>query len=122
MVKGPDTFQTFVMDQLAGLRGATARAMFGGHGLMLGGVLFGMTWRGGMFLRVDESTVAEFVALGSKPFSPSKKMVMKSYYEVPAEVLEDAEKLVAWSRRSAEAARAAKKAKSSSPVAKKKSR
>ncbi len=99
------------MDQLAGLRGVEARAMFGGYGLMSGGVLMGMTWRGAMYLRVDDASVGDFIALGAKPFSPSKGRVMKSYYEVPVAVIEDADRLVEWARRAAGAARTAKTAK-----------
>lgn len=106
-----DSFHSFVLDQLSGLRGVEVRAMFGGYGLMSGGALIGMTWRGVMYLRVDPDSVGEFKALGAKPFSPSKGRVMKAYYEVPASVIEDAERLVEWARRAAGAARAAKAAK-----------
>lgn len=106
-----ESFHVFVMDQLAGLRGVEARAMFGGYGLMSGGVLIGMTWHGAMYLRVDAASLGDFVALGAGPFSPAKGRVMKAYYEVPVSVIEDADRLVEWARRAAGAARAAKAAK-----------
>lgn len=104
-----ESFHVFVMDQLAGFRGVEARAMFGGYGLMSGSALFGITWRGVMYLRVDAASVDDFTALGAKPFSPAKGRVMKSYYEVPASVIEDADRLVEWARRAAKAAKAAPK-------------
>jgi DNA transformation protein len=36
-----------------------------------------------------------------KPFRPNAKQILKSFYEVPIDVLEDAEQLVAWGQESA---------------------
>lgn len=41
-----DSFATFVLDQLAGLGGVSARRMFGAHGLYLDAVFFGMARAG----------------------------------------------------------------------------
>lgn len=35
------------------------------------------------------------------PFAPSETQVLKNYFEVPGEVLEDAEELTAWAREAA---------------------
>jgi TfoX/Sxy family transcriptional regulator of competence genes len=47
-----------------------------------------------------------------QPFRPyaDRPEISMTYYEVPAEVLEDAAQLVSWSRRSVAAARAATRA------------
>lgn len=37
-----ESFAAFVLDQLAGLEGVSARRMFGGHGLYRGGDFFGI--------------------------------------------------------------------------------
>ena len=37
MQKKDDSFKDFILDQLYGLEGVTARALFGGHGLYRGG-------------------------------------------------------------------------------------
>jgi len=35
------------------------------------------------------------------PFAPSEKLVLKSYYEVPEEIVEDQEQLASWAREAA---------------------
>ena len=40
------TFSDYVLEQLAGLRGASSRPMFSGFGLYRGGVMFGLIARG----------------------------------------------------------------------------
>ena len=37
-----------------------------------------------------------YVAAGSEPFRPTSKQTMQSYYQVPADILEDDEQLNAW--------------------------
>jgi DNA transformation protein len=40
-----------------------------------------------------------------KPFKPSAKQTLKNYYEVPAEVVEDADELMLWSEEAVRAGR-----------------
>ncbi|MEK7469382.1 MAG: TfoX/Sxy family protein [Planctomycetota bacterium] len=108
MPKAGESFKIFVLDQLAGFRGVEARPMFGGWGLYAGGVFFGMVWKGGAFLRVDEESVAEFRARGAKPFDPLKGRPMKNYFAVPVDVLEDADQFTVWSRRALAASKVAR--------------
>jgi DNA transformation protein len=97
------SFKRFVEDQLAGLRGVACRAMFGGYGLYHRGVFFGIIFKDQLYFRTDANTRATYETQGMKPFRPSAKQTLVTYYEVPAEVLENAEMLAAWA---AEAARA----------------
>ncbi len=93
-----DGFATFVVDQLEDLGPVTARAMFGGHGLYLGDTFFGIVFKDRLFLKVDEATQPRYEAHGMGPFQPNERQTMRSYYEVPAEVIEDPDELVAWAR------------------------
>jgi DNA transformation protein len=34
-----------------------------------------------------------------KPFRPNRKQTLKTYYEVPVEIVEDAEQLIEWAQR-----------------------
>jgi DNA transformation protein len=63
-----------------------------------------------LYLRVDDSNREDFTARGMAPFRPyaDRPEVSMTYYEVPAEVLEDGAALVSWGQRSlAGAARSA---------------
>lgn len=99
-----DSFPAYVLDQLSGLDGLGCRAMFGGHGLYLGPTFFGILSDGRAYLKTDERTAARYVARGMQPFRPSDKQVLKTYYEVPPDVLEDREAFRAWAIEAAEAA------------------
>lgn len=91
-----DGLTEFVLDQLAEVRGVTCRAMFGGYGLYQNATFFGIIHRGRLYFKTDERTRTAYVARGMKPFRPNSKQTLKSYYEVPVEVIEDAEQLVTW--------------------------
>ena len=94
-------FQEFVADQLSGLRGATFRSMFGGYGIYQGTTFFGIVFKGRLYFKTSERTRRRYVSAGMGPFRPSAKQTLKNYYEVPAEVIEDADKLLAWAEQAA---------------------
>lgn len=93
------SYRDFILDQLAKLPGVTARPMFGGYGLYKGSLIFGILDDNRTYFRVGATTRAEFEARGMGPFSPSPKQVMRSYYEVPEEVLENPDELASWARK-----------------------
>jgi DNA transformation protein len=95
---GGDSFATFVIDQLRGLGPVQARRMFGGQGLYWRDQIFGLIDDGRLYFRVSEATIARYEAMGSKPFEPWPGHVMKGYYEVPGDMLEDPDEAAAWAR------------------------
>ena len=95
-------FKDFVLDQLADLRGITARAMFGGYGLYHGARFFGIIHKGRLYFKVTTATAPRYKKHGMRPFRPNDKQALKSFYEVPLNVLEDTERLIAWAVESAE--------------------
>jgi DNA transformation protein len=97
--KKRDSFLDFVEEQLG--PGNSFRAMFGGHGIYRGDVFFGILSKGRLYFRTGPITRADYVAKGSAPFRPNARQTLKSYYEVPADVLEDAETLRAWAAKAA---------------------
>lgn len=99
-----DGFKDFVLDQLANLRGLTCRAMFGGYGLRYRDQFFGIIHKGRLYFKVSPTTVAEYLAHGMKPFRVTTKMTLKTYYEVPTDVIEDSDTLVAWAERAGRSA------------------
>ncbi len=102
----------YVLEQLAGLRGALSRRMFGGAGLYCDELFFGLMTGDTLYFRVNDLNRADYEALGMRRFQPyaDKPHLSFNYYEVPAHVLEDADELVAWARRSLDVAQAAQAA------------
>ena len=102
-----DSFVAYVVEQLSGAECLRlgCRAMFGAHGLYAGDTFFGIVCKGQLYLKTDDATAAEYRRRGSKPFQPNARQTIKSYYEVPADVLEDREVLAAWAARAIVVAR-----------------
>jgi DNA transformation protein len=96
-----DSFRDFVLDQLRILEGLRCRPMFGGYGFYLGTDFFGILHDGRLYFKTDESTRKEYRDRGMGPFAPGGNQVLKSYYEVPGEIVEDDEELVSWAREAA---------------------
>ena len=101
-------WQEFLLEQLASLGRVRARRMFGGVGLWLDETFFGLIAgaAGTVYFKVDEGNRAAYEAAGAAPFRPfADKAYAMSYWQVPAEVLDDADELVAWARAAVAAAR-----------------
>ncbi len=94
-----DSFVAYVLDQLQRLGPVRARAMFGGYGLYNGGVFFGIIDEGRLYFKTDDQSRQEYRRRGMGPFQPNPQQTLKTYYEVPVEVLEDDEELTAWALR-----------------------
>jgi DNA transformation protein len=92
----------YVLDQLATLDNVSSRRMFGGAGLYCDELFFGLISDDTLYLRVDDSNRADYSARGAAPFRPyaDRPELSMSYFEAPADVLEDTRQLVEWARRS----------------------
>lgn len=73
--------------------------MFGGVGLYADGIFFGIVYRGGLFFKTNTDTRKAYIERGMEAFRPNEKQTLKHYYEVPAEILEDAAALLRWAQR-----------------------
>jgi DNA transformation protein len=99
------SFRAFVLDQLDGLGDIAPRAMFGGVGLYRQGVFFGIIAGDVLYFKVDAVSRRDFERSGSRPFKPyADRSGSKTYYAVPAEVLESPPELAAWARKAIRAA------------------
>jgi DNA transformation protein len=101
MGKPGDEFTRFVLDQLARVPALSSAPFFGGIGLRSGERFFGMIMDGTLYFSTGLATRAEYEKRGSRCFSYAKqgKMQETKLFEVPAEVLDDADELVDWARR-----------------------
>ena len=97
-----DQYLEYVIEQLAGVAALRSRRMFGGIGFYSADRFFGLIAGDVLYLKVDDSNRADFLGRGCRPFQPfrDKPEYSMSYYDVPADVLEDAEELAAWARKS----------------------
>jgi DNA transformation protein and related proteins len=96
VTSGDESFKDFVLDQLREVDGVEARRMFGGSGLYRDETFFGIIFKGRLYFKTDETTVAAYRKQKMKPFRPNPKQTLKSYYEVPVEIIEDDHRLAAW--------------------------
>lgn len=91
-----DLFQDFVLDQLYELGQVNCRSMFGGKGLYWKGTFFGMIYKGRLYFKTHSSTRSDYLDRGMRPFQPNAKQILKTYYEVPPDILEDPDQLKVW--------------------------
>jgi DNA transformation protein len=105
MNKQDESFKDFVLDQLRDLDEVEARRMFGGYGLYRDETFFGIIHKGKLFFKIDEATVGEYRRRKMKPFRPNARQTLKSYYQVPQDVVEDMDILCKWAVQAVECQR-----------------
>ena len=96
-----------VAESLRGMGPVEIKRFFGGASLCLAGVQFAFVMKGTLYLRADEGTRKEFEDLGSRPFSYATRagrVTVASYYETPADVMDDATALRTWAAQAHRAA------------------
>ncbi len=105
-----DEFVDYVIDQISTWAVVSVRKMFGGAGLYCDRTMFGLIDDDVAYLKVDDSNREDFLQAGSSPFQPfPDKNTIMSYYEIPADVLEDRDQLAIWAQRSLTIAQKKKK-------------
>lgn len=113
MAKPSNAFKEFVLDQLARVPALSSAPFFGGIGLRSGADFFGMIMDGTLYFSTSPETREDYQKLGSRCFSYTKKdgkVQDTKLFEVPAEVLDDAETLHAWAIRAVAASGQKRKA------------
>ncbi len=112
-------FKAFVLDQLCDIPELSSGPFFGGTGLRSGAVFFGMIMDGTLFFTTDDRSRPTYEKLGAKCFAYEKQGRMQStrLFEVPAEVLDDQERLAAFATEAIAVAKA-KRSSKTSPSAK----
>ena len=93
-----------ILERLSGLGEVSVRPMFGGHGLYWRGTIFGIAHAGKVYFKVDDRSKGDYLARGLGPFRPNQRQTLKSYYEVPPDVMADPEALLSWAREAIRAA------------------
>ena len=84
-------------EKLGSIDGVSTKKMFGGHGVFHKGKMFGIiNSKGQSFLKIDESSKADFEKRGSHQHS---KM---PYFSIPEEIMNNQEMLIVWAKKSIE--------------------
>ena len=92
----------------------TVKLMFGGAGIYLDGVMFGLIANETVHLKVDDENEAAFVAAGSGPFvfmMKDGRQAPLRYWRIPDTAADDPEEAVRWGRLGLDAALRAKRPK-----------
>lgn len=112
MSASPD-FIEFTQDLFAPLGGISVRRMFGGAGIYCRGIMFALINDDIIYLKADGESQKAFESKGCRPFiydGGKGKPVALGYWQMPAELVDDAEQAVEWGKTALEVARAAKAA------------
>ena len=118
MAVRPD-YLAYILEQLEALPAVRPNRMFGGVGLYSDGLFFGLIDDDTLFFKTGASNVEEYRARNMPKFMPfpDRPEAVLGYHQVPADVIEDAETLVAWARNAVAVALEAQSRKASKPRA-----
>ena len=89
----------------------TGKSMFGGVGIYAQGLFFALIAEDRLYFKVDDVTRPGFERRGMEPFRPFGEDSAMGYYEVPADVVEDAIQLAPWIHKAIAVAAEAKRSK-----------
>ena len=94
-------FVTYVVDLMQSIGPVRAKGMFGGHGIFLEGLMFGLIADSVLYLKVDKETEMDFKTRELEAFTYNKKgkEFKMSYYQAPEEALEDHEEMNSWANK-----------------------
>jgi DNA transformation protein len=113
-------FASYIVDLMQSIGPVNAKAMFGGYGIFLEGLMFGLIAENVLYLKADEETENEFKARGLDNFTYNKKgkEFKMSYYQAPAEAMENREEMNLWAAKAYSAAlrAATEKSKKKTPI------
>ena len=95
-----------IVDLLQLIGPVESKSMFGGFGMFLEGLMFGLVAGNELYLKVDTRNPQDYEDLGLQAFSFEKngRQFKMSYYQAPEEAMEDAELLSDWASNAYDAA------------------
>jgi DNA transformation protein len=96
-------YMEFIVEQLERLGPIQQRRMFGGTGLYLDGMMFGVVFGETLYFKVDDRNRADYEKEDMSPFTyemTNGKTGALHYYEVPERLMDDGDELSEWARKS----------------------
>lgn len=107
-----DDLKALLEEHLAPLGPVVIKRMFGGGGVFLDGLMFGLVVEDVLYLKSDQGNRAAFVAEGLEPFTYAKTSgatTVMSYWRTPERLLDEPDELRDWARQAYAAARRSRK-------------
>jgi DNA transformation protein len=94
-------FVSYVVELMQSIGPVRAKGMFGGHGIFLDELMFGLVVDSILYLKADKETEKEFKESGLEAFTYNKKgkEYKMSYFQAPEESLEDSEVMRLWANK-----------------------
>jgi DNA transformation protein len=91
-------FVSYIVELMQSMGPVYSKSMFGGHGVFLDGLMFGLVADNVLYLKTDKLTEEDFISKDLEPFTYAKKdkIFKMNYYQAPEETLEDAEQMNHW--------------------------
>ncbi len=105
-------FASYVVELMQAMGPVRAKKMFGGYGVFLEELMFGLIADSVLYLKADKQTINEFTERSLHAFTYIRKgkEFKMSYFQAPEDALEDSEEMNIWANKAyAVALRAASK-------------
>jgi len=105
-MKKDSEFADYVVEITQSIGPVYAKRMFGGHGIFLDGLMFGLIADKTLYLKADKESEPEFTDLDLEAFSYNKngKQMKMSYFQAPEEALENMDLMNVWANKAYSAA------------------
>ncbi len=104
MAKDSSFYDYVLNDLFSEISGISSRSMFGGYGFYYRGVFFALIADGKLYFKAGEENKKDFLDYGSVPFiytGHKGKDVTMSYFELPANIMDDKTLILEWVEKSA---------------------
>jgi len=108
MTGNSDEYVDYILECLENIGDIQVGRMFGGTGLKQDNIQFAMLMGNSLFFVVDEKTRPKYEKRGMGCFwytTKKGRVNVKKYYEVPAELFEEQDELLAWAKSAIDSAR-----------------
>jgi len=94
-------FVSYIVELMQSIGPVRSKGMFGGYGIFIEELMFGLVADNTLYLKADNETVNEFRDKGLEQFTYNKngKKSKMSYYQAPEEILEDKEEMNIWANK-----------------------
>lgn len=109
-MSGRDALAETLLELLAPLGPVQIRRMFGGSGVFLDGLMFGLVADDILYFKADAETAPDYEAEGLEPFRYARsdgRVTVMSYWQAPERLLDEPDEIVAWARKAVGTARRA---------------
>ena len=91
-------FVEYIVDLSQVIGPVYSKRMFGGYGVFLEGLMFGLIFRNTLYFKVDANSRDYYISRGLEPFSYERqgKRLNLNYFQAPEEVLDDITMMEKW--------------------------